>query len=303
MLELIYDGSNQNHNADIVLIHGSTGDSKSTWTHASGAFWPTDFLAKEVGLRACRIWNFSYDAKPSTFLSNTELANTAKALVDGLAAKFVLPKFKNDGTVNIVAHGLGGIIAHRVRTYANEVELMKGKDVNLVLLGTPYFGSKGENRNPSEAQLEQVKRLGAVLGQEIADPAAAFRLWRKTASDIFPYAAIGSASYTKIASFREGLPFDDQGVIVREEHSMFDDKDILNCHPGNIDLIQAHGYRIDTNPIQFKIQASHADLGRFQSARDDGYISIYKVLAMYHYYGGVKSAIAIQDARGEDWFG
>ncbi len=91
---------------------------------------------------------------------------------------------------------------------------MAKKDVDLVLLGTPYFASDEKNIEPSEAQIEQTTRFGAVLGEDITDPMATFHLWRETASQVFPFATWPpSQGYTKIASFREGCPFDSQGVV------------------------------------------------------------------------------------------
>ncbi len=49
------------------------------------------------------------------------------------------------------------------------------------------------------------------------------------------------------------------GKILKEEYSpSFDGKEMLNCHPGNVQMVAYGGFGIDAEPIVFELQASHA---------------------------------------------
>lgn len=53
--------------ADVVFVHGLTGDRRSTWTDKySNVFWPKDLLGKD-DLPAMRILSYGYDADVAHF--------------------------------------------------------------------------------------------------------------------------------------------------------------------------------------------------------------------------------------------
>ncbi len=62
---------------------------------------------------------------------------------------------------------------------------------------------------PSEQQLAQVKRFGAVLGREIPDPAATFHLWKKIAEQVRDY----HRNLAQDCILQETVGTDDKGVV------------------------------------------------------------------------------------------
>ena len=157
------------------------------------------------------IWNFSYPNNPELFLSYEAINSTAQSLIDALVAEFKKPGHTHYGTLDLAAHGLGGLIAQQALVIAaKNLEQFPSKlDFNLVLLGTPYFQLEKEATEPSTAQLEQVKRLEVILGGEIPDPVNAFSIWKNISEE----AGRPRAMWSKIMSFRETLPTDQDGVV------------------------------------------------------------------------------------------
>ncbi len=168
-------------------------------------------LAQNPAFQSCRIWNFSYPNNPELFLSYEAINSTAQSLIDALVAEFKKPGHTHYGTLDLAAHGLGGLIAQQALVIAaKNLEQFPSKlDFNLVLLGTPYFQLEKEATEPSTAQLEQVKRLEVILGGEIPDPVNAFSIWKNISEE----AGRPRAMWSKIMSFRETLPTDQDGVV------------------------------------------------------------------------------------------
>lgn len=70
---------------DIVLIHGLSGHSYTTWLDKrSGTFWPFDLLRKDVP--NARIMTFGYDVDPANFVTaQGDLRDHAQTLLCELA--------------------------------------------------------------------------------------------------------------------------------------------------------------------------------------------------------------------------
>jgi hypothetical protein len=87
-------------------------------------------------------------------------------------------------------------------------------EIYLVLLGTPYFGplAAEAGRDEEERAVEQVRRLGKVLlgPAQIEDPRETCRLWRSVAGEVLDRQG---RMTVRAASFREGLPWDGDGVV------------------------------------------------------------------------------------------
>jgi hypothetical protein len=67
--------------ADIVAIHGITGDYETTWQwdpEHGGALWLRDFLPKD--LPGTRVFSFGYDAKVAFTSSKATLRDFARSL-------------------------------------------------------------------------------------------------------------------------------------------------------------------------------------------------------------------------------
>lgn len=80
---------------DIIFLHGITGHPYRTFACHNGAYWPVDFLSKDVP--AARILSFGYDASVNKFLGAAGQSNIrehAASLISDLAALRL-----HDGTV------------------------------------------------------------------------------------------------------------------------------------------------------------------------------------------------------------
>ncbi|WAO86987.1 DUF676 domain-containing protein [Fusarium falciforme] len=105
------EGIPNNCKADIVFIHGLTGDSYSTWRHKNAELpWPEGLLAQDIS--NCKILKYDYKISAIGCLDNGTLRD--------LAADFLneLVNWRRDNEserpIIFVAHSLGGILVKRM---------------------------------------------------------------------------------------------------------------------------------------------------------------------------------------------
>ena len=89
-LSLIYEpapgslDSNLKFPLDIIFVHGLNGDSRSTWTHKNGTFWPCDLLPNYMP--GSRIYSYGYDSKIFFSPSDAEYRDFALDLMEAVRA-------------------------------------------------------------------------------------------------------------------------------------------------------------------------------------------------------------------------
>ncbi|KAH8883164.1 hypothetical protein GQ53DRAFT_753067 [Thozetella sp. PMI_491] len=193
-VKLIHDPKDANgaflNCADVfVILTPGAENLLSTWTDLeSGTFWPRDLVPKDTELRErCRIWTLTMhdvDARLKTFQECVWMQNFAGGALNAIDHRltsetpYAAPeegtgspqgKRPNNGTVVLVAHGLGGILATTTASLILELpsEVMQGhclglkrKHWRVILLGTPHFG---EDSNPLEA-MDQFSGIMAYYG-------------------------------------------------------------------------------------------------------------------------------------------
>ena len=135
--------------ADIVFIHGLTGDASRTWSHTdsdTGKPWPAILLSGD--LPDARIMTFGYDADVANFwspASQNRIGNHALNLLGGLTRE----REKNgseDRKILFVAHNLGGLLVQDClclsRNHAEKhLRNVSSSTIGLVFLGTPNHGA------------------------------------------------------------------------------------------------------------------------------------------------------------------
>lgn len=132
--------------ADIVFVHGLTGNSYKTWSfEENGVHWPSMLLKEDI--RNVRILAFGYDADVVHWwhqVSQNRLSSHAEALV-GALERHRRGKSK-DKKVIFVAHSLGGLVvedALRLSRYSPDAHLhnIESFTFAIAFMGTPHFGS------------------------------------------------------------------------------------------------------------------------------------------------------------------
>ncbi|WP_156162869.1 alpha/beta fold hydrolase [Bradyrhizobium sp. LTSP857] len=125
--------------ADVIFVHGLSGDGKETWFAGPDAFWPLWIFED---LPTVDVWTIEYPA--SMFGS----ANGALVISD--QAKQVLDLFASHsiGTrpIVFVAHSLGGLLVKQLLRTAVELhqsawELIAANTRGVLFLATPHTGS------------------------------------------------------------------------------------------------------------------------------------------------------------------
>jgi pimeloyl-ACP methyl ester carboxylesterase len=117
--------------AAVVFVHGFRGDAAKTW----GEF--PQFLTQEPRLDAWDVFGFGYPTSlrvdvPGVFTANPDLNKLALEMLSRLS----LPPFNAYGSIAIVAHSMGGLVAQR----ALLMEQLRDRVGHLILFGTPSNG-------------------------------------------------------------------------------------------------------------------------------------------------------------------
>ncbi|RSL55187.1 hypothetical protein CEP53_007188 [Fusarium sp. AF-6] len=136
------EGIPKNCKADIVFVHGLTGNSHSTWRHESAELpWPEELLVKDIS--DCKILKYDYDVSGIHSLDNSTLRD--------LAADFLyeLVNWRQDNQserpIIFVAHSLGGLVVKRMlgesqpRDAPHDIRVFTR---GIIFLGTPHRASR-----------------------------------------------------------------------------------------------------------------------------------------------------------------
>ena len=131
--------------ADVVFIHGLTGDPRKTWTDESGdEFWPC-WLEKE--LERISVYTLGYPASLFEKWAKKEMDMFERA-------GNVLERFAGNGIgerpIVFVAHSLGGILTKMILRKSSEADDLDWRRVSeatklVVYLSTPHTGSAMAN--------------------------------------------------------------------------------------------------------------------------------------------------------------
>ncbi|KAM5354693.1 hypothetical protein ACJ41O_001340 [Fusarium nematophilum] len=133
--------------ADIVFVHGLTGNRETTWTDSSSrVFWPAQFLKNDVP--KTRIATFGYGADVVhlwTMASQNRIRNHALNLVNALV-QLRERTVTETRPILFVTHSLGGLVfedamlASRNSAEAH-LQRISASTYGVCFLGTPHCGS------------------------------------------------------------------------------------------------------------------------------------------------------------------
>ncbi|EEU47036.1 uncharacterized protein NECHADRAFT_78055 [Fusarium vanettenii 77-13-4] len=105
-----FEGFPNNCRADIVFVHGLTGNSDTTWRHENADLpWPEELLARDI--RNCKILKYDYNISNINGLGK-DLARLAADLLNELVNW--RRDNKSERPIIFVAHSLGGLLVKRL---------------------------------------------------------------------------------------------------------------------------------------------------------------------------------------------
>jgi len=140
--ELIAGGTG---NADVIFIHGLSGDPKETWTSPSAAdpldaFWPA-WVSHDISTANVYALGYPADMFANWFVESMSLYERAKAVLEHLAGLGL-----GSRPIAIVAHSLGGLLAKQILRTGLEADdedwCAIAASVKLIMfLSTPHSGS------------------------------------------------------------------------------------------------------------------------------------------------------------------
>ncbi|KAL2689427.1 hypothetical protein Neosp_003481 [[Neocosmospora] mangrovei] len=171
------EGFPDNCKADIVFVHGLTGNSDTTWRHENANLpWPEELLARDM--RNCKILKYDYNISNINGLER-DLARLAADLLNELVNWRRDNKSKRP--IIFVAHSLGGLLVKRILPESqsrnapyNIGALTRG----VIFLGTPQRVSRLHDHGPRILQALRDNRANRI------EPNAELRAIFQPTSDV-----------------------------------------------------------------------------------------------------------------------
>ncbi|KAJ4132375.1 hypothetical protein NW754_015190 [Fusarium falciforme] len=243
--------------ADVVFVHGLTGDRETTWTDSSSrVFWPAQFLKNDVP--KTRIVTFGYDADVVHFwamASQNRIRNHALNLVNALAQ--LRERTETEARpILFVTHSLGGLVfedamvASRNSAEAH-LQRISASTYGVCFLGTPHCGSILANwasvvgkmtkivKNTNTSILQVLRPESEVLARIQTD----FHNMVRSRQD-------QGQPALRITCFYEELPVRNVGEIVPKHYA----------------ILPAYNSK--------GIHDNHMGMTKFSTAQDQGYLDI-----------------------------
>lgn len=135
--------------AAVVFIHGFSGRSDETWQQM------IEILLSDPNVRSWDVFSVGYASSLRVDILNFWAADPSiNMLASGLATSLALEPFSSYGSIAIVAHSMGGLVAQRAICDTNG---LRDKLSHLVLYGTPSKGLlKATYLGPLKQQLRDM---------------------------------------------------------------------------------------------------------------------------------------------------
>ncbi|KAI8681779.1 DUF676 domain-containing protein [Fusarium keratoplasticum] len=258
------EGIPDNCKADIVFVHGLTGNSDSTWRYENAELpWPEEFLARDIS--DCKILKYDYKISAIGCLDNGALRDLAADLLDELV------NWRRDNEserpIIFVAHGLGGLLVKRILPESqsrnapyNIGALTRG----IIFLGTPHRVSELQG-NGHRIVKELEKEVKSIVElQAIFQPTS--KILDKTHRSFMKWLRERNGNVSKpkvhIASFYEGLPL--KREVIGFGDMMVVDIDLAFIEVGYNCLALQCDYKTMATP---PVETTESDSGGYCSVR------------------------------------
>ncbi|KAK0619672.1 hypothetical protein B0T14DRAFT_456077 [Immersiella caudata] len=243
--------------ADIVFVHGLTGNRETTWTDKStGIFWPAHLL--KTVIPKTRIVTFGYDADIAHFFSTASqncIRNHANNLTNAVAQLRERTETE-ERPIIFVTHSLGGLVFEDAMVTSRnspEAHLQKIYDstAGVCFLGTPHCGSTLANWGTVFGQIANtVKRINTDLLRVLEPESEVLARIQEEFHKMLRSRTEQGRPQLPITCFYEELPVKGVGEIV----------------PKHSAILPAYN--------SIGIYANHMDMARFADEEDPGFESV-----------------------------
>ncbi|KAG9229223.1 Alpha/Beta hydrolase protein, partial [Amylocarpus encephaloides] len=243
--------------ADIVFVHGLTGNRESTWTDKeSGVFWPAHLLKNDIP--KTRIMTFGYDADVVHFwamASQNSIGNHALKLVNSLAQIRERTETE-DRPIIFVTHSLGGLVFEDAMLLSKnsaepQIQSLLSSTAGVCFLGTPHCGASAANWATVLGSIVNVVKTTNTGLLNVLKPDS--QVLARIQGDFHSMLRMSSAqgvTQLKITCFFEELPVRGVGEIVPKHSAILP------------------GYN------SIPIHANHMDMTKFPDDEDEGYLAV-----------------------------
>ncbi|KAI8722427.1 DUF676 domain-containing protein [Fusarium sp. LHS14.1] len=202
------EGFPDNCKADIVFVHGLTGNSDSTWRHENAELpWPEELLARDIS--DCKILKYDYNISAIHTMDNKSL----RVLAADLLHELVNWRRDNESErpIIFVVHSLGGLLVKRMLTESQSRDPPYNVGVltrGIIFLGTPHRISELHEYGYKIVKELEKEVKSTVELQVIFQPTS--KILDKTHTSFMKWLRERNGNVSKpkvhIASFYEGLP-------------------------------------------------------------------------------------------------
>ncbi|KAJ8115774.1 hypothetical protein OPT61_g2667 [Boeremia exigua] len=242
--------------ADVVFVHGLTGDRRSTWTDKhSNVFWPKDLLARD-DLPSMRVLSYGYDADVAHFWamgSQNRIGEHAGNLVNALA--HLRNGSDTEGRpIVFIAHSLGGIVTEDAILFSKTSAETYLQDIfnsvsGICFMGTPHCGSDFASWGSVATSLvNTVKTVNKSLVKSLTlNSEILARVQRDFQNE---HRRLPSDRAFGITCFYEEIPLRGIGEVVPKHSAILPQYNYIGIH------------------------ANHMDMVRFTSLQDPGYQAV-----------------------------
>ncbi|KAB5511470.1 hypothetical protein GE09DRAFT_1270301, partial [Coniochaeta sp. 2T2.1] len=243
--------------ADIVFVHGLTGDREKTWTarHASEP-WPQALLPSK--LPTARVLTFGYDAYVADWrgvVSRNRIGNHAWSLLTSLA-NYREESDTNERPIIFVCHSLGGLVCEDALVRSRERPEPHLQNILRSTRGVAFFGTPHHGAGLAR-WAELLARAIGVVKQTNAEIVAVLQSESEVLAriqDSFHTMVMArgrdGSGLIDICCFYEELPLPGLGQVVPQHSAIL---------PGYI-------------PIG--IRSNHMDMARFAAEDDPGFVAV-----------------------------
>ncbi len=259
--------------ADVVFVHGLTGNADNTWaTEKGGLHWPTQLLCEDI--TNIRISTFGYDADVVSFwnpVSQNRIGNHAENMLGGLVR---LRERTDTESLKIifVAHSLGGLLVESALDISRgsterHIQRLELCTIGICFLGTPHLGSDLAQWGIIGASIIKiVKRANKDIVNVLRPGSEMLAGIQKRFYNVLNH-RINEGSRIAITCFYEELPMPVGGMVVPERFATL---------PGYSNYGIHANHRVSITYPAFPTRDANLmkEMTKFGSRADTGYMDI-----------------------------
>jgi len=160
----------QEHQLDLVFVHGLNGDRDTTWTNKGGVVWPREWLPNDLPTAA--VYSYGYP-NGATFFQDGPARMTLRQRADNFLQSLQVRDVGLKRPVVLLGHSMGGLVIKQALVIAHELATRPaGIDADAKTFidnvrGVVFFGTPHRGANLADWLLFFKPIVGATVSADI----------------------------------------------------------------------------------------------------------------------------------------